>query len=164
MSLPQLRDLHEDDAPTIRAWLEAYLSEHLNWWQQAYGALPERPLVDLIERDWKELWEARTSTTSFVQVLGETVPLGIVFAETRQDRYMGFEIGVLSWIYLDPASRGEGTSGTLMRAVDAWMTARGVRGREVFVTANNVAAVKLYERFGYSAFDFRMLAHKAPGR
>ncbi len=37
------------------------------------------------------------------------------------------------------------------------MTAQGVRGREVFVTAQNTAAVRLYERHGYRVVDHRML-------
>lgn len=44
-----------------------------------------------------------------------------------------------------------------MEAADSWMATQGVLGREVFVTAENVPALKLYERFGYRVVDARML-------
>lgn len=151
-----MRALREEDAPTVQAWLRTYLAEHLAWWQQVYGASPESELSDLVKRDWQELIEA-DPTRQWVRVVGETEPRGLAFAEKRQDRYMGFEIGVLSWIYVDPGARGQGVSTALMAAANEWMTAQGVRGREVFVTVQNVAAVRLYERHGYQVFDHRML-------
>lgn len=151
-----LRALQEDDAPTIQAWLQSYLTDHLAWWQQVFGRSPESHLSELVARDWQELVQAHPER-QYVRVFGETTPLGIVFAEKRRDRYMGFEIGVLSWVYVDPAARGQGVSRVLMEAANTWMAAQGVQGREVFVTAQNTAAVKLYERHGFRVFDHRML-------
>ena len=34
----------------------------------------------------------------------------------------------------------------------------GLRAAEVFVTADNIAAVKVYERSGYEVVDYRMFA------
>ena len=107
-------------------------------------------------RDWQELIGA-DSDRQWVRVAGERRAQGIVFAQKRQDRYMGFEVGALSWIYVDEATRGQGVSTALMTAAGDWMTAQGVRGREVFVTAQNTAAVRLYERHGYQVVDHRML-------
>lgn len=53
---------------------------------------------------------------------------GIVFAEKRQEPYMGIDIGVLSWIYVDPAVRGQGVSHRLMKAAHAWMDEQGGAG------------------------------------
>ena len=44
-----------------------------------------------------------------------------------------------------------------MDVVNDWMKENAVSGREVFVTADNRAAVKLYEGFGYRMIDYRML-------
>ena len=158
MPFPTLRELREDDASTVRAWLEAHLADHLRWWQQAYGTPAKRTLPDLVARDWQELVSASTSPDQFVRVLGESTALGIVLAHKRQDRYMGFEIGVLGWIYVEAAARGQGLAPALMAAANTWMTAQGVRGREVFVTASNSSAVKLYECHGYQVVDHRMLS------
>lgn len=45
-----------------------------------------------------------------------------------------------------------------LEAAHAWMAAQRVFGREVFVTAANAAATKLYERHGYRVVDLRMMA------
>ncbi len=156
MPVPSLRELRGEDAPTIQSWLHTYLAEHLAWWQQVYGAPPESDLSELVQRNWQELMEAG-SPRQWVRVIGEAKPQGIVLAETRQDRYMGFEVGVLSWIYVEPGARGQGVAAALMTGANEWMAAQGVRGKEVFVTAQNVAAVRLYQRHGYQICDHRML-------
>jgi ribosomal protein S18 acetylase RimI-like enzyme len=38
------------------------------------------------------------------------------------------------------------------------MNEQGVEGRQVYVTIGNEAAVRLYQRHGYKAADYRMLA------
>ena len=76
---------------------------------------------------------------------------------------MGILVGVLSWLYVAEVARGTGVSSRLMDAADTWMSAQGVQGREVFVTSENVAAIGLYERFGYRVVDARMLGAAPPG-
>ena len=156
MTALPVRAMREEDAPTVQAWLQTYLADHLAWWTRAYGRPPASELSGLVRRDWQELIGA-DPTRQWVRVAGEPRAQGIVFAEKRLDRYMGFEVGVLSWIYVDADARGQGVSSALMTAAGAWMTAQGVGGREVFVTAQNAAAVRLYERHGYQVVDHRML-------
>jgi ribosomal protein S18 acetylase RimI-like enzyme len=96
--------------------------------------------------------------SSFVRVAGTSSPLGIVSARKQPDRFMGFEVGILSWIYVDPLARGRGIADALMEATGAWMNEQGVEGRQVYVTIGNEAAVSLYRRHGYKAADYRMLA------
>lgn len=91
-----------------------------------------------------------------VATKGATV-LGVVMANLRTDRYLGIELGVLSWIYVAEAARGQGVANILMEAADHWMHEKGVEGREVFVTEANHTAIRLYERFGYQVTDSRML-------
>ena len=151
-----LRALRHEDAPVIKPWLRTYLTEHLTWWQEAYGRTPEGSLDELVEKNWHNLIEANIGGQC-VKVIEEPLS-GIVFAEKRQEHYMGFDIGILSWIYVDPAARGQGVSRRLMKAAHEWMDEQGVQGRQVFVTAANQAAVKLYQRYGYQVADYRMLA------
>lgn len=158
MSAGGLRRLGADDAPTVQRWLRTYLGEHLAWWAEAYGRAPESSLDGLVRRDWDDLLEAGASDAAFVRVLEGASPLGIVSARTQADRFMGFEVGVLSWIYVDEAARGRGAADALMEAAGAWMHGQGVEGRQVFVTIANPAAVRLYERHGYRTVDYRMLS------
>ena len=148
----------------IRRWLEAFLAEHQRWWAQGYGQVPTADLNELVERDWHELEQASHSGKHLVAVLeldepdGQGQAAGIVQAGQRADRFQGFQIGVLQWIYADPARRGQGVADGLMRHALAWMDAQQVSGKEVFVTALNPAAVALYRRHGFDVADYRMLA------
>ena len=155
----RLRSLLPSDRPAVAGWLAVYLAEHQAWWTRAYGQAPTSELSALVARDWQELEEAASDTGRLVAVAElDGAPLGIVQARTRPDRYMGFRVGVLDWIYVDAAARGRGVSGQLMTHALAWMDAQDVQGREVFVTAENTAAVALYRRHGFAVVDFRMLA------
>ena len=153
-----LRRPEAGDEQVVGSWLRDYLVDHLNWWHEAYGRAPERSLSELVAEDWQALLEDGASDDAFVRVLVDPGPLGVVRARKQRDRYMGFDVGVLSWIFVDPSARGSGASGVLMEAADEWMATQGVGGRMVYVTASNGAAVDLYGRFGYRVIDYRMLA------
>jgi ribosomal protein S18 acetylase RimI-like enzyme len=193
-----IRPLQAEDEPIIRAWLKVFLIQHLHWWGEGYGHESVSDLSLLVERDWQELKQASQSHKHLVGVLempgkevpgkevpGKEVPgkdgagqaVGIVRVGLREDRSLGFQIGVLQWIYVDPAQRGRGLGGHGLRAHGlgghgladqlmvhalSWMDAQQVSGREVFVTALNPAAVALYRRHGFEVADYRMLA-RGPG-
>ena len=158
-----LRPLEPTDETTVKAWLEPYLTQHLTWWTAAYGTTPRHSLETLVDREWDDLGNKSRTAEGFVCVAEDTGPLGVVYAALREDRYMGILVGVLSWLYVAEVARGTGVSSRLMDAADTWMSAQGVQGREVFVTSENVAAVGLYERFGYRVVDARMLGAAPPG-
>lgn len=157
MTDKELRAMTAEDEPLIRGWLSDYLQEHRRWWAKVYGRNPGSTLESLVEHEWKRLQEAASAGTGFVRVAAGPAPLGIVFARVQPDPFMGFQVGVLSWVYVDAAQRGRGVAGSLLEATHTWMDAQGVRGRQVYVTIENEVAVELYRRHGYSAVDFRML-------
>ncbi len=153
-----IRPLQAGDESQVRLWLAAYLAEHQRWWAQGYGRAPTADLTELVERDWQELQQASHSEKHLVAVLElENQAVGIVQAGQRADRFQGFVIGVLQWIYVAPEHRGQGVADELMRRALAWMDTQQVSGREVFVTALNPAAVALYRRHGFEVADYRML-------
>lgn len=158
-----LRPLEPTDELTVKTWLGPYLTQHLTWWTAAYGTAPRHSLGTLIDREWDDLSTKSRAAKRFVCVAETTEPLGVVSADPREDRYMGVTVGVLSWLYVAEVARGTGVSSLLMDAAEGWMNAQGVQGREVFVTSENIAAVKLYERFGYRVVDARMLGSAPPG-
>lgn len=157
MSLTEFRSLTRDDEPILRSWLTDYLQEHRRWWSIAYGRKPESTLESLVEHEWERLLEASSSPTNFVRVAGASAPTGVVFARVQPEPFMGFQVGVLSWIYVDPSSRQRGIAGSLLEAAHAWMEDQGARGRQVYVTIENDSAVALYRRHGYATVDYRML-------
>jgi ribosomal protein S18 acetylase RimI-like enzyme len=159
------RRLVDADEPVVRGWLEAYLTEHAGWWLAARDiAVDPAQLVrerGLVDRDWEELVTARAA--DFVQVAElDGRPAGIVRAALREDRHLGLREGVLQWIAVDPAARGQGVAGALVERVTQWFDAHGVSG-ELFVTAENAVAVRAYERAGFRAVDVRMLRPRSAG-
>lgn len=153
-----LRPLRHSDAVSVQGWLNRYLSEHMARWTEAYASPPESSLEELVLRDWHRLLEASSSDARFAQVLETTSPVGIVLARKQIEGYMGFEVGVLDWIYVDTDLRGQGAADELMNSATSWMREQGVKGRQVYVTIDNAAAVRLYERHGFKSVDTRMLA------
>lgn len=157
------------DKPAVYAWLRAYLRWHLAVWSNAVGlgwdeaAIDEHlDAFDLVEREWQELVRAAEAEDRLVAVARESArPVGILYAEEREERYLRVPMGVISWIFVEPVSRGTGVSRMLMAAAAEWMRERGLSATEVFVTADNPAAVQLYKRFGYRVIDHRMLGHVA---
>lgn len=153
------------DAAPLADWLRDYLQRHRDWWAAAYGSPPQRDLDDLVAGEWDDLVEDAARPDHFVRLLApdpapgapQGEPLGVVHARLQACHFTALPLGVLAWIYVTPAARGAGAGDRLMTAAHAWMAARGVRGRQVYVTAANAAAVRLYERHGYRVADHRML-------
>ena len=153
------RRLVDADEPAVRGWLQAYLEEHVAWWLRARGIDADAAALvaerGLVKRDWQELLVARAA--DFVQVAerdGE--PVGIVRAALREDPYLGLDQGVLQWVAVAPAARGQGIGAELVARALQWFDAHGVSA-ELFVSAPNVAAVRAYERAGFRPADSRML-------
>lgn len=163
----QTGDLHlERDRPAVYAWLRSFLRWHLHTWSRAAGMAWTEDEVDqhidqngLVERDWDELAAAAADQAQLVAVVREAGrAVGIIHAGERTDRYLQLPRGVVHWIFVEPVSRGMGVGDLLLEASATWMKQRGLHAAEVFVTADNAAAVKLYRRGGFEVVDHRMIA------
>lgn len=154
-----MRALKSSDESVVTPWLRDYLQVHRAWWSAAYGTEPQVSLADLAAHNWQDLLDARENPEVFVGVLeSELNPIGIVQAQIAEESYLGVKAGILNWIYVDADFRGQGAADALLNAAHDWMTQQGAVVRQVFVTAENSAAVRLYERHGYAVIDYRMLA------
>lgn len=164
-----INGLLSTDEAAVRGWLRRYLCDQVATWSEALGlgwsSVAVEEHIDghhLVERDWRELAAAAADPARFVAVArAPDGPIGLVFAESRRDRYLLLRLGVLSWIYVVPEARGAGVSTRLMEAALAWMRVQHLEVAEVFVTGANPAAVELYRRSGFVAIDHRMLARLA---
>ena len=154
------------DKPAIYAWLRAFLRWHLDVWSKSAGLRWREADIDahieendLVAREWLELTRAAEDERQLVAVArANRRPIGILHAQERTDRYLLLPIGVVCWLFIEPVSRGVGVSRTLMDACHAWMKQRGLGSAEVFVTAENRAAVRVYQRSGYEIVDHRLIA------
>lgn len=165
------RDLIDDldpirDKPAIFAWLRAFLRWHIGAWSESAGLRWSEADVDehleeheLVQREWLELTDAAKDERQLVAVArANRRPIGIIHAQERTDRYLLMPLGVVCWIFVEPVSRGTGVSQVLMDACHEWMRTRGLRAAEVFVTAENQAAVRVYQKAGYHIVDHRLIA------
>jgi ribosomal protein S18 acetylase RimI-like enzyme len=163
----QIGDLHPArDRPAVYAWLRSFLRWHLHTWSRAAGLPWTEAEIDahidqngLVERDWNELAGAAEDADQLVAVAREASrAVGIVHAGERVDRYLQTSLGVVHWIFVEPVSRGQGVGDLLVQASQTWMRQRGLHAAEVFVTADNTAAARLYRRGGFALVDHRMIA------
>lgn len=167
-----LTPLHVDDAEIVWGWLREQLVWHIGEWARACDLGWEAADIDarirdgrLLEKEWTELLTASEAEDSLVRLARDLSgrPLGAIYATTRPDPYLGLPVGVLSWLHVDPAARGQGLARPLIQAALDWYAERGLPLAEVYVTAVNAAAVRAYTRGGFEIVDHRMLV-AIPGR
>lgn len=153
-----LRSLKPQDESIVKVWLESYLLQHLAWWQAAFEVEAAYSLAALIEKDWQGLVKQIDDANAFVQVFeDERGLLGIVETQLQKDFAFDINVGVLAWIYVAEHARGQGLADALMQAALNWMKEQNAQGKIVNVTAQNEAAVKLYQKHGFKLMDYRML-------
>lgn len=160
----ELTDLQPDDVERIWPWLIEHLRWHLRTWSEALDLGWDDQAIDarmragrLVEGEWVQVCTAAEDDASLVRVARvDGVVVGLVVADRRHDRYLGLDLGVLSWIYVDPAHRGTGVGTALMDEATGWMAREGLRASEVFLAASNEAAVRRYRAHGYRVVDHRM--------
>lgn len=157
----------ERDLLIVRAWLSAHVRDHLRAWTKAVGTPWDDDRIavhmdahGLVEREWRDLeYAARHEPEGCVRVarVGGR-PVGVLWAEERVDRFLCRPVAALCWVYVAKAWRGRGPARALMGAYDAWAATRPVAAREVYVTASNAPARRLYEAHGLTVSDLRMFA------
>lgn len=157
------RSLQSADEPLIRSWLATYLQHHREMWTEVTGVAPSGALSEVVEKEWLELYEDRAQAERLVCLACAPEPRGVVWARVRPNPLMGYLSGTIAWLYVDAASRRQGTAHALLLEAERWMVAQGAVVKEVFVTNANPSAVRAYEKAGFSHSDARMLG-KLPHR
>jgi ribosomal protein S18 acetylase RimI-like enzyme len=160
----RLTKLLPEDEPAIRRWTEDFLVDHLRWWSDATGlgwddAAIARHIAThgLAAKDAARLNEAASKWQSnLVVVARDEAPVGAIWAESRVDPFLAFQVGVIAWIYVDPEARGKGVGGVLVEAAKEWMRAMEIDLVQLSVVGANAAAVRMYEKAGLRAVDLRM--------
>lgn len=153
------------DEAYLCIWLAAFLRAQLSLWAQSLKLDWSAEFIEArlartgqIHREYSALASAAEDPLKLVRVAAiDGVAAGVVYAESRKDRYLSEEIGVVSWIYVVPESRRTGIAQRLIGDALDWMNEKGLLAAELFVTNANTAARGLYEKVGYTEVDSRML-------
>jgi len=157
--------LRDGDVRTVWPWLEDHLRWHLQAWGRAVGRTWTEAALDahirdrrLVEAEWSQIHARADEPDVRVRVArADQAVVGLAFSQIRTDRYLGARLGVLSWLFVAPQHRGQGVGEVLMDDALGWMREEGVVGAEVFVTAENRAALGRYRAHGLTVVDHRML-------
>ncbi|MEM8592749.1 MAG: GNAT family N-acetyltransferase [Pseudomonadota bacterium] len=117
---------------------------HIASWRDAYRPyLPATYLAEPVARDLGELWTELTEDDLVLVAEAQGALLGFV----------AFRLGaaggpLLDNLHVDPARRGLGAGGVLMRAGAAALAARGYQSFWLTVIEQNAAARRFYKRHG----------------
>lgn len=118
------------------SWWETRLQEGTSVGSLVFGALDSRP----------------GEPSQDERLLGA---VGITFASRPKERHKATVFGM----YVRAEARGRGFGRALLSAVlDAARTRGGIRAVDLRVSAENLAAVRLYERCGFSTYGVEPLA------
>lgn len=158
-------DPAKDEACIIRFHL-ALMHEHYKLWAQ----ITETPYDS---DDWEGVLRNREAGRRWAEELAERVgrdtiylkvfclpddhPIGYLYQEIRPDPHTFQQTGTINEIYVEPDYRGQGLAQAMLKDGEAWFRECGISTRQVFVTSNNLAAVKLYASMGYRIADYRMM-------
>ena len=111
-----------------------------------------RRLVDELARpdaEWIRLTESVTTPGGQVMLVAEEAgrPVGLAFGIFDKDRA---KTGHVGGMWVEPEARGRGAGQALLDSAIAWARARELDRLELWVTEGNGAAVRLYERAGFT--------------
>jgi ribosomal protein S18 acetylase RimI-like enzyme len=133
-----------------RADADAIARAHVAAWQETYGGLLPREMLDLqsvADRTalWRSLLEAEASTVLVVESGGEIVGFGS--AGPAREPALGTS-GEVTAIYLLDRAKRMGTGRLLMRRLFAALAADGHETAGLWVLADNHPAIAFYEAIG----------------
>jgi ribosomal protein S18 acetylase RimI-like enzyme len=119
----------------------------------AYADAPE---------DWISAGDFKKSLNSrrHLWLVGESAGQTIAYVHSSiQDDDDGYKVdpyAEIVGIVVDPAFRRRGVGRSLLKAVETWVSQRGLSSLRLVVHDANVAAIRLYEQLGYGCY-MRML-------
>ncbi|MCS1351736.1 GNAT family N-acetyltransferase [Mechercharimyces sp. CAU 1602] len=167
----RLYDPALDEEEVVQLHIDLLL-EHYRLWAQILDE--EYDVNDgerrIVEHDERAKWaqELRSSVSDdncrvwvFTHRENEEI-LGFLYVEIRQDHLTFSQSGVISEIHVHPDYRRQGLARSILQYGEAWFDEQGISHRQVFVTSNNLAAVKLYRTCGYEVADYRMVKKEKP--
>lgn len=161
----RLTAIRPGDEAFVEEACRGFLDEHMRLWDAAYGLgwsdeLRAAHVEAVLPRDVRRIWEAaRQHQRNLIAVLRDgDRARAAVWGELTVHPYLGLHVGIIGWIWVDPAIRGQGHGARLVQQVKDWSAMQGCRYVELSVIAGNTAAVRMYGREGFSVVDHRMLA------
>jgi GNAT superfamily N-acetyltransferase len=87
---------------------------------------------------------------------GEIIGCGFGRIEAAKEYLKHSRHGYLGLMYVDPAYRGRSANGKIIEALKSWCRSRGVTELRLEVYRGNAAAIRAYEKAGFSQLIVEM--------
>lgn len=117
----------------------------------------ERPFDDTIRTgpdvryyDLRDLISSSDSEVVIAELDSKMIGSGYARIEVSERYLKHREHSYLGFMYVVPEHRGKGVNKKIIDALESWSRAQGVTEMQLEVYADNVIAIKAYEKSGYS--------------
>ncbi|PTX63345.1 acetyltransferase (GNAT) family protein [Melghirimyces profundicolus] len=155
----------ETDEEAVVAFYLDLMMDHYRYWSEVTGeafdagyweeVLKREKAGEQLARELRNRLD-NPDALLLVFICDSDEPIGFLYLEIRKDHLTFRRAGFINGIYLHRDYQGKGLSKQMLARGERWFQERGVAPRHVFVTSNNLAAVKLYASMGYRVSDYRM--------
>jgi GNAT superfamily N-acetyltransferase len=123
----------------------------------------ERPYDDTIRTgpnvryyDLESLIAASDAEVVVAELDSEIIGSGYARIEAAEPYLNHSKHSYLGFMYVIPEHRGRGVNKKIVEALEAWSLSQGVTEMQLEVYADNVGAIKAYEKSGYSGLLLTM--------
>ena len=147
------KDHFEAFAALEREFTQYYINLGIG---EQYGRiLPENLAIETLKSEFNE-YRQQDGMFFFVKDGGKYIAYGAGKIEAMPQGYEVKKVGTISSMAVSAKFRGQGI-GTMMkdRFFD-WFRSRGITMCHIYVKPENAAALKLYEKWGFKADEYRM--------
>jgi ribosomal protein S18 acetylase RimI-like enzyme len=138
-----IRTATEADLPTLRAFEQGVIAA-----ERAFDpTIADDPVRYY---DFDRLLKSRDSEVVVAELDGEIVGSGYVRIDAAEPFLRHRHHGYLGFMYVRPEYRGRGINGLVVEALERWAKGRGLTELRLEVFLHNRAAVRAYERAGFT--------------
>jgi ribosomal protein S18 acetylase RimI-like enzyme len=116
----------------------------------------ERPFDPTIKRGNTHYYDLERMITNdntalvIAELNGEIIGCGYALIENAKSCFEYTQYSYLGFMYVKPEHRGEGVNKKIIDALKQWSLSKGIHELRLQVYCNNVAAIKAYEKAGFS--------------
>ncbi len=122
----------------------------------------ERPLDPTLKRtstiyyDLNEMLTAKHIHLIVAEINNEIVSCGYARIENAKEALQHTNFGYLGFMYTAPAHRGKGINKSIINELIAWCKAKDINEIRLHVYQENEAAIKAYEKVGFTKHMIEM--------
>lgn len=107
--------------------------------------------------DLPQLIESEQACLLVAEFAGKIVACGYARIEQDKPYFTPQQFAYLGFMYVAPEMRGMGVNQRILAALESWTLDQGVKMLKLDVYANNAAALRAYQKYGFEAQLLQMI-------